>query len=91
MLNRIYGWAAKLRQKLSEKGQGMVEYAMILAAVAIIAVIAIWGVPGTKDEQGQTTGAQSGLKDTITSAFGNAQKAVEKGNTATTDELNKRP
>ncbi len=49
MFNLIYKWTdkikskvAELSKKLGEKGQGMVEYAMIIAAVAIIAVIVLW-------------------------------------------------
>jgi len=72
MLNWIYGLAAKLRQKLSEKGQGMVEYALILAAVAIIAVVAIWGTNGG-----------GGLKATIQKSFSQADEAIKAGNTKT--------
>ena len=71
MLNKIYGWAAKLRQKLSEKGQGMVEYAMILAAVAIIAVVVIWGTGGEKEQT---------LESTVKQSFTNANTAVERAN-----------
>ena len=80
MLNWIYGLAAKLRQKLSEKGQGMVEYALILAAVAIIAVVAIWGTSAT----GEKT-----LKTTITGSFTNAANAVDDVNSKVTTESGK--
>ncbi len=40
--NKIKDKVAALSAKLNEKGQGMVEYAMILAAVAIIAVVVLW-------------------------------------------------
>ncbi len=68
MLNWIYGLAAKLRQKLSEKGQGMVEYALILAAVAIIAVVAFLGTDGA--------GGDGTLAGTIRGAFTKASTSV---------------
>ncbi|WP_308547484.1 pilin protein [uncultured Selenomonas sp.] len=52
---------------LSEKAQGMVEYALIVALVVGIAVVAF----------------NSGLKNSVTSAFGHASTAIEsvsKGN-----------
>ena len=71
MLNRIYDWAKSIRQKLSEKGQGMVEYALILAAVAIIAVVAIWG-NGSADEKT--------LKSTVTASFEKANTQIDNAN-----------
>ena len=58
----------KLVKKLksSEKGQGMVEYALIIAFVAAIAIIAL----------------NNGLMQTITNAFGGASAAVEKASNA---------
>ena len=52
----------KLMDKLkaSEKGQGMVEYALIIAFVAAIAIFALNG----------------GLKDAVTNAFTQAAKEV---------------
>lgn len=41
MLNWIYKKMKSFREKISEKGQGMVEYALILAGVAIIAAVVI--------------------------------------------------
>ena len=53
----------KLIRKLqkSEKGQGMVEYALIIAFVAAIAIAAL----------------QAGLKDAIVGAFSDAQQNVQ--------------
>ena len=61
------------KEKLGEKGQGMVEYALILAAVAIIAVVAIWGT-------GKTDGSTD-LKTAVTNAFTKAASAVEDAQT----------
>ena len=77
MLNRIYDWAKSIRQKLSEKGQGMVEYAVILAAVAIIAAVVLW--------------QNDGLQDSVQGAFDKAAsdvKAAQKNTTATTPPAN---
>ena len=68
MLNWIYGLTAKLRQKISEKGQGMVEYALILAAVAIIAVVVLWN--------------NGGLQDTVKGSFTTAKTKIETANKA---------
>ena len=46
--------------KVSEKGQGMVEYALIIAFVAAIAIFALNG----------------GLKQAVSSAFDGAKQAV---------------
>ena len=58
--------------KSSEKGQGMVEYALIIAFVAAIAIFALNG----------------GLKQAVSSAFDNAasqvSNAIEKANTTET-------
>ena len=55
--------------KSSEKGQGMVEYALIIAFVAAIAIFALNG----------------GLKDAVSSAFENASTMVEGANDAASD------
>ena len=47
--------------KASEKGQGMVEYALIIAFVAAIAIVAL----------------NNGLGDTIKNAFAGATNAVD--------------
>ncbi len=72
MLNTIYEWMAKIREKLNEKGQGMVEYALILAAVAIIAVVAIWGTGGTAGE--------GTLKKAVTDSFTKATTEIQTAN-----------
>ena len=58
----------KLLQKLkaSEKGQGMVEYALIIAFVAAIAIVAL----------------NNGLGDAIKGAFSNASSMVTSANDA---------
>ena len=79
MFKLIYKWTDKIKEKvavlskkLNEKGQGMTEYALILAAVAAIAVLAIWGTNGG-----------AGLNKAITDAFGNATSKVTEANTKT--------
>lgn len=74
MFKKFYEWAAKIREKLNEKGQGMVEYALILAAVAIIAVVAIWGTAssGVATETGATS-----LKAAVSNAFTNAASKID--------------
>ena len=59
MLNYINKLVAKL--KASEKGQGMVEYALIIAFVAAIAILAL----------------NNGLGTAIKNAFTQASSAVE--------------
>ena len=63
LLQRIQKLINKL--KVSEKGQGMVEYALIIAFVAAIAIFALNGK----------------LKDTIGSAFDKAKSNVEQATT----------
>ena len=64
----------KLIRKLqkSEKGQGMVEYALIIAFVAAIAIATL----------------QSGLKDAIVQSFTNATTNVTDANTTNQDIRN---
>ena len=77
MFKLIYKWTDKIKEKvaslsdkMSEKGQGMVEYAVILAAVAIIAYVVLW------------TGDNS-LSAKIKAAFTNAGARIEDSNTKT--------
>ena len=69
MLNKIYSLLVGFRKKLGEKGQGMVEYALILAAVAIIAVVAIWGT--------DKVGTDKDLKSAVTGAFTKAATKID--------------
>jgi Flp pilus assembly pilin Flp len=57
---------AKLQEKISEKGQGMTEYAIILAVVAVVAVAVFMG----KDGQGGTLG------NAINGAYSQAGAAI---------------
>ena len=41
MFKYIYAFIDKIKSKLSQKGQGMVEYALIIAFVAVIAGVAL--------------------------------------------------
>ena len=66
MFKFIYDLKAKLQEKLSEKGQGMTEYAIILAVVAVVAVAVFYG----GDDK-------AGLKGTITNAYSNANNAID--------------
>lgn len=77
MFNLIYKWTdkikskvAELSKKLGEKGQGMVEYAMILAAVAIIAVVVLWN------------NGEGSLISSISKAFSTASDKVDAASTA---------
>ena len=73
MLKLIYKWTDKIKEKvaalserLGEKGQGVVEYAMIIAAVAIIASAVLYGTG-----EGKTT-----LQLSITNAFQTASEKI---------------
>lgn len=78
MLLKISALLAKLRAKLDEKGQGMVEYALILAAVAIIAVVAIWG---GSDATGPTDNGKD-LRSAVKRAFTTAADKVDEAQSA---------
>lgn len=66
----------KLHEKLSQKGQGMVEYAIIIAVVAIIAV-AVLGT-GNEDENSDT------LTGAVKNAFVTAKDKINDAATGTT-------
>ncbi len=57
MLKFIYDLKAKLQEKLSQKGQGMTEYAIILAVVAVVAVAVFYGGNDNEGLQGTIGGA----------------------------------
>ena len=74
MFKMIYKWTdkikdkvAKLSAKLDEKGQGIVEYAMIIAAVAIIAFAVLYGT--------STNGTT--LEGAVSGAFDKASEQIE--------------
>lgn len=59
MFKWIYKWTDKIKEKvatlsdkMSEKGQGIVEYGMILAAVAVIAFFVLWSTDNTNNLKG---------------------------------------
>ncbi|MBR5914683.1 MAG: pilin protein [Selenomonadaceae bacterium] len=60
MFKHIYAFTNKIKSYLSEKGQGMVEYALILALVAGIAAVALNG----------------GLRDAVSGAFTKATSQI---------------
>ena len=65
MFKWIYELKAKLQEKLSEKGQGMTEYAIILAVVAVVAVAVFYNKDGS-----------GGLEGTVQGAFNKANSQV---------------
>ena len=72
MFKWIYKWSDKIREKvttlsdkMSEKGQGIVEYAMIIAAVAIIAALVLFGT-GNNSLQSAVQGAFTNASSKIT-------------------------
>ena len=79
MFKYIYSFVDKIKSRLSQKGQGMVEYALILALVAGIAAVALNG----------------NLRDAVTGAFSSATSAINNANTTngtttdTTTDTNK--
>ena len=73
MFKLIYKITDKIKNKLNEKGQGMVEYAIVLAAVAAIAFAVIWN--------GGNSGSTEGLKGSVTKAFDNASDQINAAST----------
>lgn len=74
MFKMIYKWTDKIKDSvakisncLSEKGQGIVEYAMILAAVAVIAFAVLY-------TSGNGTGTT--LESAVSGAFDNANTKI---------------
>ena len=73
MMQLIYRITKAIRNrvaKLNEKGQGMVEYAVILAVVAAVAIV-VFG----------TGKSGEGLSSTVQGAFDNADTQIQKTGT----------
>ncbi len=68
----MFGWFYEKKQalleKIEEKGQGIVEYALILAAVAIIAIYVL--------------GKNGGLTGAVNTAYTNAASKISEATTA---------
>lgn len=70
MFKLIYKWTDKIKEKVSalseklgEKGQGIVEYAMIIAAVAIIAAVVLFN-------------SDTSLEGSVTKAYSDASSKI---------------
>ncbi|MBR1396668.1 MAG: hypothetical protein IJ563_03920 [Selenomonadaceae bacterium] len=81
MFKFIYSITDKIKNKLNEKGQGMVEYAIILAGIALIAA-SVFLSDGTKTVDGETVNDTSTLKGAVNNAFENTTKQINKANPA---------
>ena len=78
-MQTIYKITKAIREKvakLNEKGQGMVEYAIILAVVAAVAIF-VFGTGSDSDE--------SGLGVTVKKAFDKASTQIDKAGVTGTD------
>ncbi|MBQ7705755.1 MAG: hypothetical protein IJT73_10085 [Selenomonadaceae bacterium] len=67
MFKWIYELQKKIQEKISEKGQGMTEYAIILAVVAVVAVAVFYG---------SGDGSSGKLGATISNAYDKADKQI---------------
>lgn len=67
----MYNFMKKIRDAIgsikNEKGQGMVEYAIVLAVVAIIATFVFWGTDGSTDN----------LQQTVKGTYDNAKTQID--------------
>ena len=63
MFKYFYALIKKVKSKLNQKGQGMIEYALIIAFVAGIAYVAL--------------NSETGLGEAIQGAFGKAKDQIE--------------
>ena len=70
MFKWIYELQKKLQEKISEKGQGMTEYAIILAVVAVVAIAVFYGT-GNKGD-----GSEGRLGKTISNAYDRANNQI---------------
>ncbi len=69
----MYKWMKELKEKLqkglSEKGQGMVEYGIVLAVVATIAGVVLWA--GSSEGE-----KEQSLKGSVANAYTNAANKI---------------
>ena len=77
MFKMIQKLKEKIQSKLSQKGQGMVEYAIIIAVVAVIAIAVLNGTTTTDANNQTTTDGSKSLKGAITTAFESAADKVK--------------
>ena len=80
MFKWFYQMKKALQEKISEKGQGMVEYALVLAAVAIIAALVLSDSGGLTDS---VNGAYTKAASSITAATDNVGKTTGSGGNQT--------
>ena len=78
MFKMIQKFKEKLQEKLSQKGQGMVEYAIIIAVVAIIAV----AVLGTESDAKEPGDSPTTLSGAVGKAFSTASDKINKAGQA---------
>ncbi|MBQ9478414.1 MAG: hypothetical protein IJU71_02575 [Selenomonadaceae bacterium] len=69
MFKWIYKAKQAIQDKISEKGQGMVEYALVLAAVALIAAFVL-------------SDSDDGLRGAVGGAFSNAKIQIDSASSA---------
>ena len=87
MFKYFYNFIDKVKSKLSQKGQGMVEYALIIAFVAGIALVALNTNLGDaiKGAFSSATTAINGAKDTGSGTNTNAGSSTQSETSETTD------
>ncbi len=78
MFKWIYELADKLKETLSEKGQGMVEYGIVLAVVAAIAAIVFWG--GGNNSAGLQSSVQGAYNSAVQNINNAGSRAASTGN-----------
>ena len=75
MFKMIQKLKEKIQSKLSQKGQGMVEYAIIIAAVAVIAMIVLRGGDGA-------SATDENLQGAVQNAFNTAATKITQAGTS---------